>query len=153
MGKNATNTAPAQTTAVPETTVSDTTSVPETTPGVNGATAPATNTPENSATASAPTTSAPARKGGKPAGYVPQKDDAVYKDGTVVVGGKKKVKITIPEEPGVKMQVDVYAKANDNSALIQRGRTVSVPRPLAEVIKESQKREKQANAYYYANSN
>ena len=146
MGKNATNTAPAQTAAVPETTVSDTTSVPETTPGVNGATAPATNTPENSATASDSATSAPA-------GYVPQKDDAVYKDGTVVVGGKKKVKITIPEEPGVKMQVGVYAKANDNTALIQRGKTVSVPRPLAEVIKESQKREKQANAYYYANSN
>lgn len=146
MGKNATNTAPAQTAAVPETTVSDTTSVPETTPGVNGATAPATNTPENSATASASATSAPAE-------YVPQKDDAVYKDGTVVVGGKKKVKITIPEEPGVKMQVGVYAKANDNTALIQRGKTVSVPRPLAEVIKESQKREKQANAYYYANSN
>lgn len=120
MGKNATNTAPAQTAAVPETT-----SAPETAPEVSK----------------------------KPAGYVPQKDDAVYKDGTVVVGGKKKVKITIPEEPGVKMQVGVYAKANDNTALIQRGKTVSVPRPLAEVIKESQKREKQANAYYYANSN
>lgn len=140
MGKSSENTVP---------TTTDTTSAPETnTPDVNGATAPET-TPATTAATSAPTRGITA----KPAGYVPGKDDSVYADGTVVIGGKKKEAVIIPKEPGVKAQLDVYAKANGHNALIQRGKRVTVPRPLAEVIKESQKRAEKADAYYYANSN
>lgn len=84
--------------------------------------------------------------------YVPSKEDAVYKDGTVVIGGKRKETVLIPKEPGTKIQLDVYAKANENTALIQRGKKVSVPRPLAKVINEAQKRGETAEDYYYEKS-
>lgn len=143
MGKNSDNTV---------TTTPETTSAPATnTTAVNGATAPETTTAPETAPE---TTSAPTRgRAAKPAGYVPGKDDSVYADGTVVIGGKKKEAVIIPKEPGIKAQLDVYAKANGHNALIQRGKRVMVPRPLAEVIKESQKRAEKADAYYYANSN
>lgn len=140
MGKNSENTV---------TTTPETTTAPETTPATTAATTAPETTPATTAA-----TSAPARgRGAKPAGYVPGKDDSVYADGTVVIGGKKKEAVIIPKEPGVKAQLDVYAKANGHNALIQRGKRVMVPRPLAEVIKESQKRAEKADAYYYANSN
>ncbi len=84
--------------------------------------------------------------------YAPGKEDAVYIDGTVVIGGRKKEAVTIPKEPGTKRQIDVYARVNEHTALIQRGKKVIVPRPLARVINEAQKRSEDADEYYFGNS-
>lgn len=79
--------------------------------------------------------------------YTPTSEDVVHGD-TVYIGANKKVAVVIPKEPGVKNQLPVYVNANGKTALIERGKTVTVNNSVAEVLQESDRLREVADDYY-----
>lgn len=72
--------------------------------------------------------------------YVPTSDDVVYSDGRKTrIGANKKVNVTIPKEVGVNHQIPVYVNRNNETSLIERGKTVTVKSSTAEVIREAER--------------
>lgn len=85
--------------------------------------------------------------------YTPKATDKVYADGTVIIGGNRKEKVTVPKLPGEKYQVPVFASVDGQTALIERGTTISVSKPIAKAVKDSLVRSEKASEYYYEKSN
>jgi hypothetical protein len=72
--------------------------------------------------------------------YVPTADDVVYSDGRRTrIGANKKVSVEIPKEVGVNHQIPVYVNRNNETSLIERGKTVLVKASTAEVIEEAKR--------------
>jgi hypothetical protein len=67
-----------------------------------------------------------------------------------VIGATDKVKLTIPLIPGAKDQPDEFISVNGKSYLIQRGKTVTVPRYVADAYYASVRNQEKADKYYYA---
>ena len=64
--------------------------------------------------------------------------------------GLEKVELTLPYIPGM-LEDDVFASVNCKNYLIQRGKTVKVPRAVVEVIKNSEIATTEALEYIRAN--
>ena len=67
-----------------------------------------------------------------------------------VIGADSKVKMTVPRIPGEKDQPDMVVSINGKNYVIQRGKEVSVPKNVADVIRTSLKNEVKAMEYYYS---
>ena len=67
-----------------------------------------------------------------------------------VIGADTKVKVTVPRIPNAKDQPDLVVSVNGKNYVIQRGKEVSVPRNVADIIRTSQKNEEKALEYYYS---
>ncbi len=70
-----------------------------------------------------------------------------------VIGTSDLVKLTIPLIQGAKVQPDEFISVNGKSYLIQRGKTVTVPRYVADAYYSAVKNQEKADAYYYAKAN
>ena len=70
-----------------------------------------------------------------------------------VMGAQEMVKLTIPLIAGAKNQPDEYIAVNGKSYLIQRGKTVKVPRYIADAYYASVKNQEAADKYYFAKAN
>lgn len=76
-----------------------------------------------------------------------RKNNATETKGTVNMAAEERVTVVIPKEPGVKNQLPVYVNANGRTALIERGKPVSVHPSIAEVLKESDRLREVADEY------
>ena len=70
-----------------------------------------------------------------------------------VVGVNDKVKLTVPRMQGVKHQPDEFISVNGKSYLIQRGKTVKVPRFVADAYYASVKNQAKAEEYELSKAN
>ena len=84
--------------------------------------------------------------------YTPTENDVVHGN-VVYIGANKKVNVVIPKEPGVKEQLPVYVNASGNTALIDRGKTVSVSNSAAEILQEADRLREVSDEYYTKVSN
>lgn len=64
-----------------------------------------------------------------------------------------KVPVTVPRLPGNKRQPDWNGSVNGRHYTIQRGVSVEVPLPIAEVVERHLKAIEDADDYYNANAN
>lgn len=81
--------------------------------------------------------------------YSPTTDDVVYSDGRKTrIGANKKVNIVVAKEAGVQDQLPVYVNRNNETNLIERGKTVSVKASTAEVIREADRLREVSDEYY-----
>lgn len=67
-----------------------------------------------------------------------------------VIGTDRKVQITVPKIPGEKDQPDLIVSVNGKNYVIQRGKTVTVPKNVADVIRTSLKQAQIAEDYYFS---
>lgn len=67
-----------------------------------------------------------------------------------VIGTETKVPITVPRIPGEKDQPDLVVSVNGKNYVIQRGKTVTVPKNVADVIRTSLKQAQIAEDYYFS---
>lgn len=81
--------------------------------------------------------------------YVPTKDDKVLPDGSIIIGGNKRIPVYVEELPGVKEQPDVIVSINGRNVQIQRGHTVEVTPEVYEVLQNAKLLRKVRDDYYY----
>ncbi len=70
-----------------------------------------------------------------------------------VMGANDMVKLTIPRIQGAKHQPDEFISVNGKTYLIQRGKTVKVPRYVADAYNASVKNQAKAEEYELAKAN
>lgn len=67
-----------------------------------------------------------------------------------VIGADTKVRITVPKIPNEKDQPDLVVCVNGKNYIIQRGKEVTVPKNVADIIRTSMKNAEKAEEYYYS---
>lgn len=67
-----------------------------------------------------------------------------------VIGNDKKVRVSVPKIPNEKDQPDLIVSVNGKNYIIQRGKEVTVPKNVADIIRTSMKNAEKAEEYYYS---
>lgn len=67
-----------------------------------------------------------------------------------VIETDKKVKFKVPRIPNEKDQPDLIVSVNGKNYIIQRGKEVTIPKNVADVIIASLKSAEKAEEYYYS---
>ena len=67
-----------------------------------------------------------------------------------VIGNDKKVRVSVPKIPNEKDQPDLIVSVNGKNYIIQRGKEVTVPKNVADIIRTSMKNAEKAEKYYYS---
>lgn len=79
-----------------------------------------------------------------------EKAKEIRQEDCPVIGANEKVRLVVPKIPQEKDQTDLFVSVNGKNYLIQRGKPVTVPRNVKEVVEASLKKSEAADAFFYA---